>query len=251
MKRLIAIGFVLSLSTAVVAQSIRIGAPANPQASDDVFVLRYFTLNDQQGYGTIPGAVVSAARQATPDLAAIAVVGLASGVPYGARDSAGVSLTTSEVTWNALSLLQIKPALGRDFTEADARAGKVAGIITHATWISRYGGRNDAIGSKFVRTHSRHGWRDDGEIVGVLPPGVFMANPELDPDTEILVLSPDLHNGPSTRENWYAPLIRPRPGVTVAQTETALDAALKKLQTEGGVHADHGLRLESLRNPRR
>ncbi len=149
------------------AQSIRLGAPANPRATDDVLVLRYFQINTDEGFGTIPGQVATAVSHATSDLADIAIVGLAGGVQFGALDSTGESMTASEVTWNALSVLRIRPALGRDFAELEAKAGKVLAILTHATWLSRYGGRVDAVGSKFVRTNVRYGWRDVGEVIGV------------------------------------------------------------------------------------
>ncbi|HXT68932.1 MAG TPA: ABC transporter permease [Vicinamibacterales bacterium] len=238
----------IAFSSVVAAQSIRIGWPANPQATDDVFVLRYFDTATGQGFGTLPGTYAAAATRATSQLADIAVVGLAGGVQYGALDSSGASMTASEVTWNALSVLRIKPALGRDFVEAEAKGGKVLAILTHATWLSRYQGRADAVGSRFVRTNVRYGWRDEGQIIGVLPPGVFAATPELDPAAQVLVLSTDLLDGSTNREGWYSPLIRPRPGVTAGQTQTALNAAISRLQPTGA--ADFGLRLESLRSQR-
>ena len=124
-------------------------------------------------------------------------------------------------------------------------------MLTHAAWLSHYGGKAEAIGSRFVRILHPSELREIGEIVGVLPAGVFSTTPELDLMTQILVLSPDRLEDTSFRDNWYSPLIRPRPGVTAALTQAALDAAVASVVSQGGAEAGFGLRLESLRNPTR
>jgi predicted permease len=62
-------------------------------------------------------------------------------------------------------LLGIRPALGRSFTEADARPGSAPTVIvSHRFWRERLGGRADAIGQAIRLDGS------DYELVGVLPP---------------------------------------------------------------------------------
>jgi putative ABC transport system permease protein len=69
------------------------------------------------------------------------------------------------VTWTYFSLLGIRPALGRDFIEADGRPGSPpAAILTHAFWQRRLGGRPDVIG-KPIRLDGV-----DHTVAGVLPP---------------------------------------------------------------------------------
>ena len=69
------------------------------------------------------------------------------------------------VTWTYFSLLGIRPALGRDFTEADGRPGSPpAAIVTHGFWQRRLGGRPDVIGRPIRLDGVDH------TIAGVLPP---------------------------------------------------------------------------------
>ena len=51
------------------------------------------------------------------------------------------------VPWTYFSVLGVKPAMGRDFTEADGGPGSPpAVIVSHGFWERRLGGRADAIG---------------------------------------------------------------------------------------------------------
>ncbi len=69
------------------------------------------------------------------------------------------------VTWTYFSLLGIRPALGRDFTDADDRPGSPpVAIVTHGFWQRRLGGRADVIG-KPIRLDGV-----DHTLAGVLPP---------------------------------------------------------------------------------
>ena len=68
------------------------------------------------------------------------------------------------VTWTYFSLLGIRPALGRDFSEADGRPGSPpAAILSHGFWQRRLGGRPDVIG-KPIRLDGV-----DHTVAGVLP----------------------------------------------------------------------------------
>jgi putative ABC transport system permease protein len=68
------------------------------------------------------------------------------------------------VSFGFFSVLGITPQIGRDFTEADGRAGTPAvALASHAFWQQRLGGRADAIG-KAVRLDG-----NDVTIIGVLP----------------------------------------------------------------------------------
>jgi predicted permease len=68
------------------------------------------------------------------------------------------------VSWSYFSLLGIRPALGRDFTESDGRPGSPpVVIVSHGFWRDRLGGNPDAIGGP-VRLDG-----SDYALVGVLP----------------------------------------------------------------------------------
>ena len=237
--------FVATASTIVPAQSTFLGRPANPQATDAVLVMRYFTVATGEGYGTVPHLYTVEAKRALGSLANVGVVGKAGGTDSVATPRSAV-LAASEVTYNALSLLGIRPVLGRDFSEADARAGRRLAILGHASWIREFKSQPDIVGLKMRRFNGTT-LGDEVEIVGVLPPGAFSTTPELDVEADVLVLSRDCLDDATLRKGWYAPILRLAPGVTAAQVQTALNAVVAKVQGSGAGERGTGLRLESLR----
>src|SRR6185436_2305198 len=69
------------------------------------------------------------------------------------------------VSWTYFRVLGVKPAIGRDFSQADGRPGSPpAVIVSHGFWQRRLGGRRDAIGGP-VRLDGA-----DFTLAGVLPP---------------------------------------------------------------------------------
>jgi putative ABC transport system permease protein len=81
--------------------------------------------------------------------------------------SAADLLNGRQVSWTYFGLLGIRPALGRDFTEVDARPGGLpAVIVSHGFWQRRLGGRRDVIGRPIRLDGADHA------LAGVLPPAV-------------------------------------------------------------------------------
>ena len=73
-------------------------------------------------------------------------------------------LRTRVVSWGFFSVLGISPIYGRDFNEADGKAGAPAvALASHTFWQQRLGGRPDAVG-RAIRLDG-----NDVTIVGVLP----------------------------------------------------------------------------------
>ena len=69
------------------------------------------------------------------------------------------------VSWTFFQVLGIRPAIGRDFAEADARPGTPPSIVaSHAFWQQRLAGRADAIGRPIKLDGAEH------TVIGVLPP---------------------------------------------------------------------------------
>jgi hypothetical protein len=65
------------------------------------------------------------------------------------------------------------------------------------------------------------------------------------------VLSRERLEDPTAKGGWYSPILRPRSGVTAAQAQAGLDAAIAFLESEGRADARYGLRLETLRDRRK
>jgi putative ABC transport system permease protein len=76
-------------------------------------------------------------------------------------------LNATYVTGNFLDVLQVKPALGRGFDEAETNDnGQRRAIISHALWQSEFGGDSTILGRKFS-----FGGATMWEIIGVMPKG--------------------------------------------------------------------------------
>ncbi len=94
------------------------------------------------------------------------------------------------IVWtpNSFGLLGVKPALGRDFVPADAKAGAERAIIlNHRYWLTRMGGRADVIGRRVLLNKS------PARIIGVMPSGF-----EFPQKTDMwlpLVETAELHRG--------------------------------------------------------
>src|SRR5262245_15100640 len=93
-----------------------------------------------------------------------------SGAGYQSRAMAFTDGTVAErlrgrtVSWTYFSLLGIRPAIGRDFSESDGRPGNPqAVIVSEGFWRRRLGGHADAIGRPIRLDGS------DYTVAGVLP----------------------------------------------------------------------------------
>src|SRR5688572_24255248 len=82
-------------------------------------------------------------------------------------------LMTRQMTWNMLSVLGVKPILGRDFTPDDDKPGVPrTGLISYALWQREFGGDASAIGRQMII--------DDTPVtvIGVLPQEFTIARQE-------------------------------------------------------------------------
>ena len=130
----------------------------------------------------------------------------------------------ARVTANFLKVLDVKPQLGRDFTEADdvPHGAKVA-LITDGTWRRRFGASREVLGQHLLVDGVSY------EIVGVLPPTVKVPRlaeiyvPLGDVRTEEGVLRRDNHPG-------FAAMGRLKPGVTLEQARADLETIAVALE---------------------
>ena len=123
-------------------------------------------------------------------------------------------------------LLGIAPSLGRDFGPEDAKPGSRVAIIGHGLWQRRFGGDRGVIG------RSVHLSGDPFTIVGVLPSvelTIRSEAPRFDPEVWTpLVLGNDVQR----TLHYLAVYARLKPGVSVAQARTDLDAVAGRLERQ-------------------
>ena len=134
---------------------------------------------------------------------------------------------------NYFALLGVKPQLGRTFNPEDHSPGLIPEVvISHGLWKSFFGA-DPKILDKSVRMDT-----DLYHIVGVMPPGfdapgriVEERNIEVWPATSFYGM-PMPDHPPRSRRNLPTAIARLKPGVTIAQAQSRLDALVASLQKQ-------------------
>jgi predicted permease len=140
------------------------------------------------------------------------------------------SVAGAAVTPSFLSLLRVRPALGRGFLPEDARAGAPGVVMLgDSIWRSRFGGSPDAIGRTVMVNGSPR------TIIGVLPPGVGNPLPNGEHGGQLLFLPLDIQSARAV--DAFARL---RPDVTSAAASRELEAILRTFPDTGDLHGARG-----------
>jgi putative ABC transport system permease protein len=131
-------------------------------------------------------------------------------------------LSGSHVTSNFFSILGVKPAMGRDFSESDDQPGveRVA-IISDALWRSEFGSDANILGRK-LRLNGQ-----PATVIGVMPPGFQFPRDQL--WTPIFNEYGSFAERPGGGANVVGRL---KPGVTLDQATSELGVALRVLAAE-------------------
>jgi putative ABC transport system permease protein len=144
----------------------------------------------------------------------------------------------SRVSSNYFSLLGVEPAYGRTFSEKEADERQRLALISHNFWQARFGGSVEAIGASLVI---------DGlpsRIIGVLPAVHGFDDTEVwEPQT----LFPDWETRRRARGagSWFV-VARLRPGVTMEQAQTEMNAIARRLDEQSPASAQRGISVMPL-----
>jgi predicted permease len=137
------------------------------------------------------------------------------------------------VSSSLLPLLGARPALGRLFTASEDEGGPARSVILHhGTWMRRFGGDPAAVGRSIILNDQSY------EIAGVMPEAFTLPREVMNTlggaeEAEILMPLP-LAPGAAQRRNAedYNLIARLKPGRSVAQAQTELDALTSRLRRE-------------------
>jgi predicted permease len=136
------------------------------------------------------------------------------------------------VSPNYFSLLGVKAALGRVFVPSDYRPGNFEGVvISHGLWRRMFGG-DPAVVGQTVRLDS-----DPSTIIGVMPPEFRHPGHTLRSDVDVWAcagyIAPPFPTPPKREIRLFPGAIgRIRPGLTVAQAQSKLDAFVAGLRRQ-------------------
>lgn len=137
-------------------------------------------------------------------------------------------LTATYVTGNFTSVLQIVPAIGRGFNDADTwDDGQRPALISHRLWMTEFAGDSTVIG----RTMSLGG-RAPWQIVGVMPEGFAFPMPAVDVWLPTLFARENRTAVGFRRAHWLRVVGRMKPGVTAERANADVQTIIRQLQKE-------------------
>jgi putative ABC transport system permease protein len=122
------------------------------------------------------------------------------------------------VSTNLLSLLGVKPLLGRDFAPGGGFKDHVA-LISHASWLKWFGGDPSVVGRRLLVDGLSY------TLIGVLPQGAELPIPA---DAFVPWSDADLR-GQNRMDHRFTVLARLKPGVTWKQASAELDAVQRHI----------------------
>jgi putative ABC transport system permease protein len=135
------------------------------------------------------------------------------------------------VTPNFFSVLGVKPAIGRTFTDDEDHATAQVVVISHGLWQRRYGGDSTIVGTTILMNGSRY------EVIGVMPQAFVFRSRDMDYWIPIS-FSPA---AAALRTSHFLNVVaRLAPGETLDAAKSDMrrvDEALRKQYPEPGRHA--------------
>jgi len=206
--------------------------------ADRLFVMRISDVKTRQTRDFVSGPAIDAAG-ATGLFDGMAAASSRATRVYVRRGDGLQALSLTPVSREFLELLGVRPLLGRPFNRSDA--GTPAVLLSHAAWMRHYGGDAAVVGSSIpsaIRTLDGTSADDSFHVVGVLPPRLRL--PLYGSEDGMILLDT---RASAASIGPFPPLVRLRPGVTVA-------AANARLATIQGEEIDAGktaLRLVPVR----
>jgi len=153
-------------------------------------------------------------------------------------DGGPEQVPSRKVAWTFWSVLGVRPALGRAFTEDEDTKGVKVAVISHRLWQRRFGGSPGIVGRTIALDDQPY------EVVGVMPSDFYFM-PSRDIDVWIPASFP-----PWMRRNfsWHDAQIvaRLKPGVTLEQARQSM-AALSLQITAKDFRGPHSVIVVPLR----
>ena len=147
-----------------------------------------------------------------------------------AEDADGARYFAFVPMWfTALRTLGVRPLIGSDFTEEDARLKRRLAMITYDTWQRQFGGQLDAIGRRIRGGSAEMVY----EITGVLPPDFIPPQLRVTEPWSGIALSWHFIDATNAQKYLFtSPFIRLKPGVSMAQAQAQIDVIAADLGPE-------------------
>lgn len=143
--------------------------------------------------------------------------------------------SAATITPAMFDMLQMKPVIGRGFTEADTKPGELTLLIGYGVWKDRYG-KDPGVLGRSVRVNELQ-----GVIVGVMPEGFrFPSN------QDVWMAAAPQAEWEKRDQRMFTLIGMLKPGRTMADAQAELSVVAKRLEREfPKSHKDHGVRVST------
>jgi predicted permease len=130
------------------------------------------------------------------------------------------------VTANFFAVLDVKPFLGRTFSEEEDRTGAAVAVISYSLWQRRFGGSHSAIGSDLTMNGTAR------TVIGVMPPGFSFRSDAANPIEFWTPMQFTPAETTNRGSHFLTVVARLRPGVTTRQAREDMESIAAQLGRE-------------------
>ncbi len=147
----------------------------------------------------------------------ISAAGLISDGPRISVDTpdGATTIVTASTTPGYFHVLEVRPVLGRLFSDQDVDAGRHVALLAHDTWRTRFGGE-DVVGRTVTLGNTTL------DVVGVLPPGLFL--PLIFGEVPEVFTATSFPTTTEDNAGTFYPIVRLSRDVTLDRAQAALTA---------------------------
>jgi putative ABC transport system permease protein len=220
-----ALGIGANVALFTVVRSVLL-KPLPFQDPDRLVALYEHSSDDQFPYNDIAGGVFAEWREQNRSFSSLSLLGEAQLNLAGAAGQFPERLRGVSCTWNLLSTLGVKPALGRDFTAADDQpSANGTVLLSWGLWKRRFGG-DPAILNQTIHLN-----RQSYTVIGIMP--AWFAYP----DSSTQLWTPIYHDKPAQTmvtldSHQFQSVGRLKPGITAAQGVADLSVITRRLHDQ-------------------
>jgi putative ABC transport system permease protein len=143
------------------------------------------------------------------------------------------------VTANFLSVLGVKPALGRSFVAEDVRPGTKVAIISHGLWQRRFGGDRSVLGRQILLDDQKYA------VIGVMPARFQFLEGYINLWIPLVLSS----QGWASRDAHYLTVVaRLKPGVSLQAAQADIETITRRISHD---HPNEAAKIGSVVLPLR
>ena len=190
-------------------------------------VMLYEQSNDGRfPYNVVAGGIFDAWQKQSQSFEQMGLLGGAGYTLSGGGGQLPEQIQATRCSWNLFSVLEVQPALGRGFDEAeDRRNANATTVLSWGLWNRRFGGDPGIVGRNIQLDGKAY------TVLGVMPSWFVY------PDADTQLWTPIYHETPPDLmtvldDHEFLAVGLLKPGVTMAQGLSEIDSIVKRIHDE-------------------